>query len=183
MVMYQNRVRGKYKLGFAFFGLGKWDLLHWDWNLTIGIEMNNFESGNGRMGLLLATIAPFKLSLSHSKNIVFNIFLVNLEIILFWVKLIFLVKFPGYFIVSLPTLVWLINVARNLVKFPGYFIVSLPTIVWLINATWNLVIFDKQTWNPTYIREVKIPRFRCTCTGSIILVSNIFVDVCTFTRN
>jgi hypothetical protein len=33
------------------------------------------------------------------------------------------------------------------------------------------------------IREVKIPRFRCTCTGSMILVSNIFVDVCTFTRN
>jgi hypothetical protein len=29
--------------------------------------------------------------------------------------------------------------------------------------------------------EFKIPRFRCT--GSIILVSNIFVDVCTFTRN
>ena len=35
----------------------------------------------------------------------------------------------------------------------------------------------------TDIREVKIPRFRCTCTGSMILVSNIFVDVCTFTRN
>ena len=29
--------------------------------------------------------------------------------------------------------------------------------------------------------EVKIPRFRCT--GSMILVSNILVDVCTFTRN
>jgi hypothetical protein len=33
------------------------------------------------------------------------------------------------------------------------------------------------------IREVKIPRFRCTCTGSMILVSNIFVDVCSLTRN
>jgi hypothetical protein len=33
------------------------------------------------------------------------------------------------------------------------------------------------------IREVKIPRFRCTGTSSMILVSNIFVDVCTFTRN
>jgi hypothetical protein len=32
------------------------------------------------------------------------------------------------------------------------------------------------------IREVKIPRFRCTGTGSMILVSNIFVDVCSFTR-
>jgi hypothetical protein len=32
-------------------------------------------------------------------------------------------------------------------------------------------------------REVNIPRFRCTGTSSMILVSNIFVDVCTFTRN
>jgi hypothetical protein len=32
-------------------------------------------------------------------------------------------------------------------------------------------------------REVKIPRFRCTGTSSVILVSNIFVEVCTFTRN
>ena len=36
---------------------------------------------------------------------------------------------------------------------------------------------------PVNNREVKIPRFRCTGTGSMILVSNIFVDVCTFTRN
>jgi hypothetical protein len=32
----------------------------------------------------------------------------------------------------------------------------------------------------SYIREVKIPRFRCTCTGSMILVSNIFVDACLY---
>ena len=31
-------------------------------------------------------------------------------------------------------------------------------------------------------RKVKIRRFRCTGTSSMILVSNIFVDVCTFTR-
>ena len=33
------------------------------------------------------------------------------------------------------------------------------------------------------VREVKIRRFRCTGTSSMILVINILVDVCTYTRN
>ena len=30
-----------------FFGLGKWDLLHWEWDLTTGKGIKNFENGNG----------------------------------------------------------------------------------------------------------------------------------------
>jgi hypothetical protein len=38
-------------------------------------------------------------------------------------------------------------------------------------------------WSIEMNSEFKISRFRCTGTGSMISVSNIFVDVCTFTRN
>ena len=34
-------------MGFAFFGLGKWDLLHWDWDLITGNGMGNFKNGMG----------------------------------------------------------------------------------------------------------------------------------------
>ena len=37
----------KWELGFAFFGLGKWDLLYWDWDLITGNRMNNLKNGNG----------------------------------------------------------------------------------------------------------------------------------------
>ena len=29
-----------------FFGLGKWELLHWDWDATTGKGINNIENGN-----------------------------------------------------------------------------------------------------------------------------------------
>jgi hypothetical protein len=46
-------------------------------------------------------------------------------------------------------------------------------------------------WTPNYclgrvfnvVERLGYPGFGVTCTGSMILVSNIFVDVCTFTRN
>ncbi len=33
--------------GFAFFGLRKWDLLHWDWDLITGNGMGNLKNRNG----------------------------------------------------------------------------------------------------------------------------------------
>lgn len=32
----------KWELGFAFYVLGKWDLLYWGWDLTTGKGINNF---------------------------------------------------------------------------------------------------------------------------------------------
>ncbi len=37
----------KWELGFAFLGLGKWDLLYWDWDLITGNGMGNFKMGMG----------------------------------------------------------------------------------------------------------------------------------------
>ena len=34
--LFAGREGVKWELGFAFFGLGKWDLLHWDWDLITG---------------------------------------------------------------------------------------------------------------------------------------------------
>ncbi len=47
--MIEGREGVKWELGFAFFGLGKWDLPHWDWDLITGVRnrMGNFENGNG----------------------------------------------------------------------------------------------------------------------------------------
>ena len=53
--------------------------------------------------------------------------------------------------------------------------------IWKMNEYFSTAVYLRTGYCGN--REVKIPRFRCTCTGSMILVSNIFVDVCTFTRN
>jgi len=39
-------MKGKMGTGICpFFELGKWDLLHWDWDSITGNGMNNFENG------------------------------------------------------------------------------------------------------------------------------------------
>ncbi len=37
----------KWELGFAYFGLGKWDLLYWYWDLITGNGMDSFKYSNG----------------------------------------------------------------------------------------------------------------------------------------
>ena len=43
----EGREGVKWELGFAFFGVGKWDLVHWDWDSTCGNGINTYENGNG----------------------------------------------------------------------------------------------------------------------------------------
>ena len=52
----------KWELRLCLSWTGKWDHLHWDWDLITGNGMGNFENGN-EISLLLWSLNSFNFSI------------------------------------------------------------------------------------------------------------------------